>query len=186
MPTTQLNFVSYIIATAVVVLLLSFRMRRMTRSTPLRLGRLWIAPTIFAAMAAITLTQCPPKQIDWAWLGLALLIGGALGWQRGRLMGIEINPANRALTTQAKPMAIYFLLVLVVLRFGLRTGLGLETQGWGLSPTFVNNIFVVFAVGLFMVQRAEMVIRARRLIATEIVQASASRERTDRNDSESG
>jgi hypothetical protein len=101
-------------------------------------------------------------------------------------MGIEINPANRALTTQAKPMAIYFLLVLVVLRFGLRTGLGLETQGWGLSPTFVNNIFVVFAVGLFMVQRAEMVIRARRLIATEIVQASASRERTDRNDSESG
>jgi hypothetical protein len=83
--------------------------------------------------------------------------------------------ANRILTTQATPMAIYFLLGLFLIRFALRTGLGLAAQGWGLGPEMVNGIFVVFAAGLFMAQGLEMAIRARRLLTTDSVQVSAGR-----------
>jgi hypothetical protein len=176
MQTTQLNVVSYIIAAVVVILLLSFRMRRMKRSIPLRWKRLWIAPTILLVMAAITLMQFPPKLLDWTWLGLAFLIGGALGWQRGRLMSIAMNPTSRTLTTQPTPMAIYFLLGLIVIRFGLRTGLGLEAQSWRLSPAFINDVFVIFAAGLFAAQGLEMAIRARRLLDLDSAQNRAGRE----------
>ena len=177
MQTTQLNVASYIIAAVVVILLLSFRMRRMKRSIPLRWKRLWIAPTILLVMAAVTLMQFPPKLLDWTWLGLAFLLGGALGWQRGRLMSIAMNPTNRTLTTQPTPMAIYFLLGLIVIRFGLRTGLGLEAQVWGLSPAFINDVFVIFAVGLFVAQGLEMAIRARRLLDLDSVHDSANKRR---------
>jgi hypothetical protein len=165
----QLDFIAYIVAAVVVVLLLSFRLRRMKRSVPFRLERLWIAPTIFVVMAAITLTRFPLASLDWVWLAIALLMGGAFGWQRGRLMNIAMDPTNRTLTRQATPMAIYFLLVLLAIRLGLRTGLNLEARGWGLNPAFINDIFVIFAAGLFVAQALEMAIRARRLLGNDSV-----------------
>jgi hypothetical protein len=173
MQTIHINFIGYVFAAIIVILLLSFRMRRMRRRVPLRWKRLWIAPTILAVMAALTLTRVPLRWLDWGWLSLALVIGGLLGWQRGRLVSISLDPTNRMLTMQATPMAIYFLLGLLVIRFGLRTGL--EAQGWGLGPDVVNGIFVVFAAGLFMAQGLEMAIRARRLLTTDSVQVSAGR-----------
>jgi hypothetical protein len=159
------NIIATIIAALVVVLVLSFRMRRMKRSVPLRLKRLWIAPTIFVVLAALMLTQFPLKGLDWVWLGVALLIGAAFGWLRGRLISIAMDPADRTLTMQATPMAIYFLLGLVAIRLGLRTGLGMEAEDWGLSPVFINDIFVTFALGLLLAEALEMAIRARRLLA---------------------
>jgi len=167
MPPAQVPLISYVIAAVIVVLVLSFRLRRMKRSVPLRWRRLWIAPTIFSVLAALTLTQSPLQGLEWVWLGLALLMGGALGWQRGRLMTIEMDPANRTLTAQASPLAIYFLVGLIVLRFSLRTGLGLEAQGWKLSPVFINDVFVMFATGLLAAQGLEMALRARRLLRPE-------------------
>ena len=41
--------------------------------------------------------------------------------------------------------------------FGLVAALGLGT------PALINDAFVMFAVGLFATQRAEMALRARRL-----------------------
>jgi CcdC protein len=167
MSPAEVPLISYVIAAVIVVLLLSFRLRRMKRSVPLRWKRLWIAPTVFSALAALTLTQSPLKGLEWVWLGLALLMGGALGWQRGRLMTIALDPANRTLTAQASPLAIYFLLGLIVLRFSLRAGLGLEAQGWKLSPVFINDVFVLFATGLFAAQALEMALRARGLLKAE-------------------
>ena len=167
MQPTKLNLISIVIAAVIVVLLLSFRMRRMKRSVPLRWKRLWIAPTLLMVAAAITLTRVHLEWLDGAWLGLALAIGGALGWQRGRLMRIAMDPTNRTLTMQATPMAIYFLIGLIVIRLGLRAGLGLEAQGAGLSSVFINALFVIFAAGLFMAQGVEMAIRARRLLSAD-------------------
>jgi multisubunit Na+/H+ antiporter MnhB subunit len=166
MPSAQPNLIGVVIAAVIVVLILSFRMRRMRRSMPLRWKRLWIPPTILMAIAAITLTRVPLRSLDWAWLALALLVGAALGWQRGRLMTIAMDPTNRTLTTQATPMAIYFLLGLIVVRLALRTGLGLESQNGAAGTAFINALFVLFAAGLFMAQGLEMTIRARRLLST--------------------
>jgi hypothetical protein len=45
----------------------------------------------------------------------------------------------------------------------LRGGLELEAQSWAISPTLINDGFVIFALGLFGVMRAEMALRAVRL-----------------------
>src|SRR5258707_13467973 len=79
-------------------------------------------------------------------------MGAALGWRGGRLMSFAVDPANRTPTTQATPMAIYFLLGLIVLRLALRTGLGLETQNGAAGNVFINALFVLFAAGLFFWQ----------------------------------
>jgi len=41
----------------------------------------------------------------------------------------------------------------------------MEAQDWGLSPVFINDIFVTFALGLLLAEALEMAIRARRLLA---------------------
>jgi Protein of unknown function (DUF1453) len=166
----------YLIATAIVVLVLAFRVRRLRRSFPLRLNRIWIAPTIFVVLAAITLAQFPLGKFDGLWLGLAFILGAVFGWQRGRLMSITLEPATRTLTAQATPMGIYFLFGLIAFRLALRTGLGMQTQDWRLSPALVNDIFITFAAGLFVAQGVEMAIRARRLLTAKAEQASAGGE----------
>lgn len=163
----------YILATVFVVLVLAFRMRRLKRSFPLRLNRIWIAPAIFAALAAVTLAQFPLSARDSIWLLLAFVLGAVFGWQRGRLMRITLEPATRTLTAQATPMGIYFLFGLFAFRLALRTGLGMQSQGWRLSPALVNDIFITFAAGLFVAQGAEMAIRARRLLSGGAAQTNA-------------
>jgi hypothetical protein len=50
MQTIPIPVIGYVFAAIIVILLLSFRMRRMKRRVPLRWKRLWIAPTILALM----------------------------------------------------------------------------------------------------------------------------------------
>jgi hypothetical protein len=92
------------------------------------------------------------------------VLGAVFGWQRGRLMRITLEPATGALKAQASPMGIYLLLGLIAFRLALRTGLGMEAEGWHLSPVLVNDIFITFAAGLLVAQGTEMAIRARRLL----------------------
>jgi hypothetical protein len=162
MQSGQPNIATIVVMVAVVCLGLFFRMRRMAVARPLKTGTLWIVPVIFVGIAALNFLQFPPHGLDWAWIGLALVLGAALGWQRGRLMKIWIEPESRTLMSQGSGWAIVFLVVLIVLRSLVRAGLGMEAGG-AITPPLINDTFVIFAVGLFGVQRVEMALRAQRL-----------------------
>lgn len=155
---------SIVVPLIVIVVVLALRGRRMTVKRPLKPGGLWFVPAIFIAVGALSLVEFPPHGSDWAWLAVALVLGGALGWQRGRLMKIWIEPETGQLVTQGSGWAVVFLVVLIALRTLLRTGLQYESGTWAIQPGLINNGFVAFAVGLFTVQRAEMAIRASRLL----------------------
>lgn len=159
----QPNILAIVLPLIVVVVVLFVRGKRMTVKRPLKHGTLWVVPAIFACFAALSLAEFPPHRIEWAWLALALVLGGALGWQRGRLMKIWIEPETGELVSQGSGWVVIFLVVLIVLRSVLRTGLQYEAGAGAISPALVNNLFVAFAVGLFATQRAEMGIRAARL-----------------------
>jgi hypothetical protein len=116
----------------------------------------------------MTLAQFPPHGLDWAWLALALLLGVALGWQRGRLMKIWIDPESGALMTQGSGWALVFLVVLLVLRMALREGLVMEANAGAIDMGLINSAFVVFALGLFGTQRGEMALRATRLTKANV------------------
>ena len=144
---------------------MAFRLRELSRPRPLRLERLWVVPVLLALMMAVLLAQAPPKGLDWLSLALALAVGGGLGWVRGSTMAIAVDQQTHALNVRASPAAIVFVLALVALRFGLRSVLVGNAPFLHLSATLITDLFLVFAVGLLGVQRVEMAIRARRLLA---------------------
>ena len=67
--------------------------RRNSRPRQLRIERLWIRPLLFALIVSATLaaTPFPFDPLSLAVLTLALVLGGGLGWQRGRFMQIDVH-----------------------------------------------------------------------------------------------
>lgn len=153
-----------LIGIAFAVFFIGLRFFRARKPKPLKLEWLWLTPAILTGLTILLLVEMPPLGLEWAWLALAFAIGAAIGWQRGRLMTITIDPRTHVLNQQASPAAMILLLVLLVVRFGLREGLSAEAGALHLSAAFMTDVFVVFALGILTVTRLEMFIRARRML----------------------
>ncbi|MBD3729687.1 MAG: DUF1453 family protein [Sphingomonadales bacterium] len=161
MPPQPNSWLPIAIGAAVAMVVLYFRSRRLVTPRPLTPGRLWIVPVLMAAIFASTLYQHPPAGLDWVWLVLVLVVGGVLGWHRGKLIRIWRDPESGQVMAQGSILAVIFLVALVLIRFALRAGLAYE--GAAVDAALFGNLFIAFAVGLFGVQRAEMALRAKRL-----------------------
>lgn len=153
-------YISYIITAIVVALVMYLRFRSMKRARPLKLETLWIVPALYALVTASVLYQSMPAGIQWLYVGLALMIGGLVGWRRGAMMRITVDPETHALNQQASPAAMLFIFVIIIVRQGLRA----EASEMGLNAAFLTDLLVVFALGLFTATRAEMFLRARRML----------------------
>jgi len=156
----QQSWASYAITIGIVVIVLALRLRRAGQMRPLKLGSLWIVPAVYLAVAAVMFIQLPPT----GWVAVAcvvgLALGAALGWQRGRLMHIDVDPETHALNQKASPAAMLFLIALIVIRMIARTALG---EG-NVSPAMLIDPLIAFALGMFTLQRVEMYLRAKRLL----------------------
>jgi hypothetical protein len=157
----QQTWISYAITIGIVVIVMALRFRSMGKMRPLKLGSLWVVPTMYVVVAALMFIGLPPT----GWVAVAsavgLLIGAAVGWQRGKMMHIHVDPETHALNQKASPAAMFFLIALIVVRSGARTLLG---QTGGVSPAMLTDPLIMFAVGMFSVQRVEMYLRAKRLL----------------------
>ena len=153
-------WVGYVVSAIIICAILSLRFRSMRRIQKLRLERLWVVPALYVLVTASVLTQSVPSGIQWLYAGIALVMGGVLGWRRGALMRITIDPETHELNQQASPAAMLFILVLIIIRQGLR----MEASTMGFNIAFVTDLLVVFALGLFAATRAEMFLRARRIL----------------------
>jgi len=149
----------------IVALILALRLRGMSRLRRLRLETLWVIPAIYLAFAGVMFYQFPPSPIGWAISGAALIVGAAIGWQRGKLMQIHVDPETHALNQKASPAAMIFIVVLIVVRMAaksiLETGGG---TGFHVSAMLVTDVLIAMALGLFAATRLEMFLRARRMI----------------------
>ena len=153
------TWVSYAITIGIIVMAL--RLRRAGQMRPLKLGSLWVVPTLYLAVAAIMFAQLPPTGWVAIACGVALLIGAAVGWQRGKMMHIHVDPETHALNQKASPAAMLFLVALIVVRMLARGMMGAEG---GVSPAMLTDPLIAFALGMFTLQRVEMYLRARRLL----------------------
>ena len=156
------TWVSYAITIGIIVVIMALRMRGMSKMRPLKLGSLWIVPAVYLVVAALMFIQLPPT----GWVAIAsaigLAIGAAVGWQRGKMMHIHVDPETHALNQKASPAAMLFLIGLIVVRAAARGMLGQE--GGGVSPAMLTDPLIAFALGMFSVQRIEMYLRAKRLL----------------------
>jgi len=105
--------------------------------------------------------QLPPT----GWVAIAsvagLLVGAAIGWQRGKMMHIHVDPESQALNQKASPAAMFFLIALIFVRMAAR---GIIGQEGGISPAMLTDPLIAFALGMFSLQRVEMYLRAKRLL----------------------
>ena len=155
------TLVTYVITGIIIAIVFTVRWRRLRRETLLRLERLWMLPAFYAALVAFVLAERPPSGAGWLYCGLALAVGLALGWQRGRMMTIRVDPDSHTLRQTSSPAAMLFILVIVLLRQGARGGAGwLHLDVWA-----VTDMVMALALGLIAAQRLEMYVRGRRLLA---------------------
>jgi membrane protein CcdC involved in cytochrome C biogenesis len=155
------SWITYAITIGIIVVVMAFRMRGMSKMRPLKLGSLWIVPALYLVVAALMFVQLPPT----GWVAIAsvvgLAIGAAVGWQRGKMMQIHVDPETHALNQKASPAAMFFLIALIVVRSGARTVLG---QSGSVSPAMLTDPLIAFALGMFTLTRLEMYLRAKRLL----------------------
>ena len=156
--------IPYLVGGLILIVVMAFRLRRMNQLRRLRVEWLWVTPAILIVLTVLSLLPQPPQGIDWAWLGVGLVLGGVLGWYRGKMMHITVDPETHALNTKASPAAMIFILALVVVRMALRGVAMGEASTLHLSVAVITGAFMTFAIGLLGVQRLEMAIRANRLL----------------------
>jgi NAD/NADP transhydrogenase beta subunit len=152
------------ITIAVVAVVFALRFRGLSRERRLKLELLWIMPALLVAAMVAALLQFPPHGLDWAWLAAILAVGSAIGWWRGKLMPITIDPETHLLNTKPSPAAILFLLGLFVVRFALRALIESEASAWHINAALVTDGFIVLGVSLLAVSRVEMALRAWGLL----------------------
>jgi hypothetical protein len=170
---TQQQALQLFLPILILVPVLYLRMRRMSKAQPLKLGRLWIRPAIILAVTALVLLAPQPGHHavlrhflaqDWAWLTLAAGLGGIAGWYWGRTMAIEVHPEDGTLMVTGGQAAILVMVVLILFRMGLRTGLAVEARTWHLDVLLISDALIVFTAGLFSLRSVEMYLRARRVM----------------------
>ena len=148
----------------VVGVVMFFRFRK---PRALKIERLWVRPAIFLLLSVASLGALPPPAtfLNVLLILAAGVIGAAIGWQRGRLMRIEVHPETHDISSSASPLGVIFLLALIAVRGGLRgvaTGPGAVP---GVSSSAISDALIILAGATMSISNLEMWLRARRLLA---------------------
>lgn len=159
------GWLQYAIPAVIITLVMVLRLRNMNRERPLKVERLWIIPTLYLVIAAVTFWTIPPHGMVWAWCGASLLAGAAIGWQRGKLMRIAVNPETHELSQRASPWAMLLLFGLIAIRSAARNAESLGIPGLHVDVMMMTDVLIALALGLLTATRVEMYLRARRLLA---------------------
>jgi len=159
--------ISHYLPLLLIALLVARVALRMSKTRSLKLERMWIRPAIYLIFGAALLTGKPPPltALSIAALVVALVLGVALGWQRGKMVHIEVHPDTHEINQRMSPAAVIFLVVLVALRYAATA---LADQGLipsGLSISLVTDILGLFTVAMMITMSVEMWLRARRLLS---------------------
>jgi hypothetical protein len=155
------GWLSYAIPIAIFIVVFGLRARRMTRLRPLRIERLWIVPALYLAAVVAFFVWSPPTLAGWGAAVLGLVVGAAVGWQRGKTMQIHVDPETHALNQKASLAGILFLVALVAVKSAARTE---GSAFMHLNVAMLTDGLAALALGMFTAQRLEMYLRATRLL----------------------
>jgi hypothetical protein len=153
-------WIQYVVPIVGVALVLAVRIRRMRAARRLRLETLWILPAVYVAMVAALFHAYPPTPTGWLWCALAVVVGAAIGWYRGTMMTISVDPVTHKLNQRSSPAALILLVGLVV----ARRLVGYEFSSAGRVALLATGIGLSLGIGLLVATRLEMTLRGRRLL----------------------
>jgi len=148
---------------------------RNSRARRLRIETLWIMPTLILVLVALSFSQQGvPSPLLLAIDIAALAAGAALGWWRGRLTHISVDPSTHQLTSRASPVGMLLILAIFALRYGVRLYAVQTSGGIGVSANAIADAALVITVGLVCAQRLEVALRATRLLNEARTETSPS------------
>jgi hypothetical protein len=158
--------IAFVMPVIIVVVMVALMSRRMLRPRRVRIASLWVGPAITLAGIAAYMTMKPvaPTPLHGVALAAALLLGGAFGWVRARLIEITIDPATNSITQRGTPYGLLLIVGLVVLRSGV-SFVALTHPEWGIDLKSATDVLLLFAFGILTGYAAELwlaVARARR------------------------
>lgn len=155
----------------VVAVVLPLVLLRNRRPRTLRPEWMWVAPLIVVALIGFGLwglshtgQGAPTDPASLTVLAVGLALGAAAGWWRGKTVTIHKEP-NGTLKAQASPLGLILIVGLLVARQALRPWMEQHAADWHVGPLAIIEAFMLFAVGMVVMQRVEMWIRARRIQA---------------------
>lgn len=155
----------YAIPGMIILTVLFFRLRSVGKARRLRLERLWIMPAFYAAIVGFVFWSAPPHGMTWLWCLVALGVGAGLGWWRGKLMRVAVDPETHELSQTVSPAALLFIVALIAIRSASRA-MAIEMAGPGHGGLMAaTDILMAFALGFIAFQRVEIFLRARRMLA---------------------
>lgn len=169
MQPAQPNPIFYLILVLIILPILYFRLRGSLKPQVLKLNQLWIRPAIYIVIAGLVLISPQPGSqplvaTDAIWFVLAGLLGAVGGWQMGRVTAIHVDAEKGTLMATGGQAAMIIIVILVLIRMGVNTGLRMEASAWHLNVGLVTDASIVFAGILFAVRGLEMFLRARRVM----------------------
>jgi quinol-cytochrome oxidoreductase complex cytochrome b subunit len=155
----------------VIAVVLPLVLLRNRRPRTLRPEWMWVAPVIVVALIGFGLwglsrtgQGAPTDPASLLVLAVGLALGAAAGWWRGKTVTIHKEP-DGTLKAQASPLGLILIVGLLVARQALRPWMERHAADWHVSPLAIIEAFMLFAVGMVVMQRVEMWIRARRIQA---------------------
>jgi len=157
-----LGALPYILPVAILALV----MVRGARPRTLVIERLWISPALIMTMASMLIFAQGAMSVSGLVLQVvAVLVGVALGWWRGSLTHLTIDPQTHTLTSKVSPVGLLLLGAIFVARLGLRSLAMSHPALFHASVAELTDALLLLAVGLICAQRLEVWLRARQMLA---------------------
>lgn len=164
---TDKGLLQAVLPIILLVVVLGFRLRSMARAQPLRSTRMWIVPGVLILLGITAIIANPLTAEGWGVSAAALVLGTALGWRRGKMIRIWRDDSTGEPMQQASPAAMAFLLGVIAVRYMVRAYFRVSPgDGGAMDPRalIATDALLTFAIGLVIATRAELFLRARRLL----------------------
>ena len=153
-----------VIPILVILPILYLRMSRMMKPQRLKMKSLWLRPAIMIIAAGTLLAASPPPLADVPWFVLAAAIGIGGVWYWGKLTRLHLHPEDGTLMFSGSQAAMIVLVLLVVLRLGMRAGAGLGVEALHVNARLLADVSIVFSALLFSVRSLEIYLRAQTVM----------------------
>jgi hypothetical protein len=132
----------------------------------LRLELMWIRPVMILVVATAFLVLMPFPHQSYAVPAIvaAAVAGAAVGWLRGRMVRVSVDPETHTATSQASPLGVALIVVIIGVRYFLNTTAGAE--GGELTPQamLLTDALLTFGAGVVSVTGLEVWMRASKMI----------------------
>lgn len=145
---------------ATIVIIRNMKPRR------LRLEMMWVRPAIVMIAAAAFLVLNPfPHQLTALGIILAAAVAGTvLGWVRGRMVRVTVDPESHTAMSQASPLGVGLILVIIGVRYFLNSTAGTRSGHFDAQAILLTDALLVFGAGVVGVTGLEVWMRANRMV----------------------